>query len=297
MTPQSLNERINRKESVEYLKEVFEAAFRENLEPARSAVSPALLSPFSCVFIEDSNVITLHEKLADDFGGSSGSAGKSALKTDITYEAKQDIIYNILIKNGTDSDQAEAKTILTGLQENDLILRDLGYFTLNMQWSEVLADKSLQDLSYKIELNTRGKIEMSPASNLNSFYRGEIIRILLEQMPKGKVMPEFAIDTPGGVKVPDVVWCSLNFLRIHSLKKSPFTDSPELCVEIVSESDTREEMQEKTQLYFDRGAKEVWLVFLMTGGVKIFSPEGEVGESLFGMKTNEVEKALEDSFI
>ncbi len=138
---------------------------------------------------------------------------------------------------------------------------------------------------------------MSPASNLHSFYHGEIIRILLEQMPKGKVMPEFAVDTPGGVKVPDVVWCSLNFLRIHSLKKSPFTDSPELCVEIVSESNTQEEMLEKTDLYFNKGAKEVWLIFLITGRVKFFSPKGEVKNSLFGMKADEVEKDLKDSFI
>ncbi len=166
-----------------------------------------------------------------------------------------------------------------------------------MQWSEVLADKSLQDLSYKIELNARGKIEMSPASNLHSFYHGEIIRILLEQMPKGKVMPEFAIHTSGGVKVPDVVWCSLNFLRTRSLKESPFADSPELCAEIVSESNPPEEMREKMRLYFDRGAKEVWLVFLTTGRVKFFSPEGEVRESFFGMKADEVERALEDSLV
>ncbi len=168
---------------------------------------------------------------------------------------------------------------------------------ISMQWSEVLADKSLQDLSYKIELNTRGKIEMSPASNLHSFYQGEIIRILLERMPKGKVMPEFAIDTPGGVKVPDVVWCSLNFLMNRSLKKSPFKDSPELCVEIVSESNTHEEMREKTDLYFNKGAKEVWLIFLITGRVKFFSPKGEIKESLFGIKADEVENALKDSFI
>ncbi len=110
-------------------------------------------------------------------------------------------------------------------------------------------------------------------------------------------MPEFAVDTPGGIKVPDVVWCSLNFLRTRSLKKSPFTDSPELCVEIVSESDTREEMREKMQLYFDKGAKEVWPVFLMTGGVNFFSPEGEVGASFFGMKADELEKDLKDSFM
>ena len=31
-----------------------------------------------------------------------------------------------------------------------------------MQWQDVLADKSLQDLPYKIELNEKGNIEMSP---------------------------------------------------------------------------------------------------------------------------------------
>jgi hypothetical protein len=139
MTPRSLNERISRKESVGYLKKVFEAAFRENLEPARSAISHALLSPFGRVFIEDSTAITLNEKSADEFRGSGGSASRSAVKIDITYEVKQDIIQNILIKKRNDSDLSEAETILTGLRENDLILRDLGYFTL----------KSLREISGK----------------------------------------------------------------------------------------------------------------------------------------------------
>ena len=34
-----------------------------------------------------------------------------------------------------------------------------------MTWEEVLADRSLQDLPYKIELNKWGNIEMSPAKN------------------------------------------------------------------------------------------------------------------------------------
>ena len=34
-----------------------------------------------------------------------------------------------------------------------------------MQWQEVIAHPSLQDLPFKIELNEYGKIEMSPASN------------------------------------------------------------------------------------------------------------------------------------
>ncbi len=72
-----------------------------------------------------------------------------------------------------------------------------------MLWSEVLADKSLQDLPYKIELNEWGKIEMSPATNVHSFYQVEIIRILLRK--KGEVRffaPDGEIDQSGfGIKV------------------------------------------------------------------------------------------------
>lgn len=130
MTPQSLNERINKKEAAEYMKKVFGSAFGKNLEPARSEISPDLLSPFGRVFLEDSTQVRLHEKLADDFKGSGGSAGRSALKIDLIYEVKQDILQKILISGGSTNDQSRAGAILPELRKNDLVLRDLGYFSL-----------------------------------------------------------------------------------------------------------------------------------------------------------------------
>jgi Uma2 family endonuclease len=38
-----------------------------------------------------------------------------------------------------------------------------------------------------------------------------------------------------------------------------FPRAPEICVEVLSPSNTRVEIREKTALYFDAGAKEVWL--------------------------------------
>ena len=38
-----------------------------------------------------------------------------------------------------------------------------------MQWRDVLTDPYLRDLSYKIQLNERGKIEISSASNRYGF--------------------------------------------------------------------------------------------------------------------------------
>jgi Uma2 family endonuclease len=35
--------------------------------------------------------------------------------------------------------------------------------------------------------------------------------------------------------------------------------APEICVEIISTGNTKKEMTEKSQLYFEAGAKEVWL--------------------------------------
>ena len=45
-----------------------------------------------------------------------------------------------------------------------------------MQWHEVLADKSLHDLPYKIELNEKGLIIMSPASFIHSLLQGRLTK-------------------------------------------------------------------------------------------------------------------------
>lgn len=43
-----------------------------------------------------------------------------------------------------------------------------------MNWQEVCADKNLQDLPFKIELNHWGQIVMSPTKNKHSVYQGLI---------------------------------------------------------------------------------------------------------------------------
>jgi hypothetical protein len=46
--------------------------------------------------------------------------------------------------------------------------------TRPLTWQDVINDPSLQDLPYKIELNKRGNIEMSPATNLHGLYQVSI---------------------------------------------------------------------------------------------------------------------------
>jgi len=67
------------------------------------------------------------------------------------------------------------------------------------------------------------------------------------------------IVTPGGVKVPDVVGMSPSRRKAMQGTGDPFTQAPEICVEVMSTSNTDAEMQERRALYHEIGAEEVWV--------------------------------------
>ncbi len=128
MSPQALSQRINCNEAVDYLAEVFNQSIQKNLEPLTDKLAVEILAPFNRIFLEDSTQCTLHEKLADTFKGSGGSASKSILKIDLIYELKQNILQEVYITDCKEPDQALAERILESIQENDLTIRDLGYY-------------------------------------------------------------------------------------------------------------------------------------------------------------------------
>jgi Uma2 family endonuclease len=130
-----------------------------------------------------------------------------------------------------------------------------------MQWSEVIANPYLRNLPFKIELNGFGQVLMSPASNTHGMVQSDIGYLFRSKLPKGRVITECSILTRDGVRVADVAWASDEFVARHG-EVTPFPQSPELCVEIVSPSNTRAEIDYKVSLYFAQGAQEVWVVNL-----------------------------------
>ncbi len=149
-----------------------------------------------------------------------------------------------------------------------------------MTWDEVLADPCLQDLPYKIELNQWGQIVMSPARNRHGKFQTRIAYLLQTQKPDGIVVTECAIQTTENVKVPDVAWTS--FVRYDAATEPDelYTDTaPEICVEIVSPSNTLEEQMRKGGLYLQAGAKESWLCNEL-GDVRFFDSSGLIECSL-----------------
>src|SRR5262245_16381929 len=141
------------------------------------------------------------------------------------------------------------------------------------RWDEVLRDPSLRDLPYKIELNAWGKVEMSPASNRHGRLQALIAAELLRQLPGGTAISECSILTKIGIRVPDVVWASAEFIAAFG-EITPFMRAPEICVEIVSPSNVQAEIDGKRSAYFAAGAKEVWIV-AEAGTVRYFDSAGE----------------------
>jgi Uma2 family endonuclease len=147
-----------------------------------------------------------------------------------------------------------------------------------MKWEEVCADRQLQDLPFKIELNKWGQIVMSPVKIKHSFYQGRIQRLLQSLLTTGEVMPECAIETSDGVKVADVVWCSVERFDLIQDRVSA-SIAPEICIEVKSSGNSWEEMEFKQKLYFEAQAIEVWICSEQ-GKITFFDRQGELSKSL-----------------
>lgn len=146
-------------------------------------------------------------------------------------------------------------------------------------WSRALRDPSLRDLPYKIETNEHGQLVMSPQKPGHGLLQGRIVALLVEQVARrGRGAVEFAIETSRGVKLPDVVWISEERLRDVPATAEAAPIAPEICVEVLSYSNTRGEIEEKRRLYFEHGAVEVWTCD-MKGRMRFYDSSGERSSS------------------
>lgn len=147
-----------------------------------------------------------------------------------------------------------------------------------MQWSDVLNDPSLRNLPYKIELDEYGRILMSPASNRHGIQQAKLVKLLAQALQEGEIATECSISTHLGVRVADVVWMSSQFQTKYG-EQTPYPQAPELCIEILSPSNSSREMEEKIRLYLGYGAFEVWIVDA-DGTIALFGAEGKRQQSV-----------------
>ena len=130
---------------------------------------------------------------------------------------------------------------------------------LRRRWIELANDSLVAAIPFKVELNEKGAIEVSPPTVRHGVVQAFIARELARQRPEGTTITECPVETEIGVRVPDVVWASAEFMQHHG-GESALRTAPELCVEVLSPTNTPAEISEKVAAYLAAGAREVWVV-------------------------------------
>jgi Uma2 family endonuclease len=98
----------------------------------------------------------------------------------------------------------------------------------------------------------------------------------------GEVFVEAGIATASGLFVPDVAWASLEFMATHG-DETPFTQAPELCIEVASPSNSMKELNVKVAADLATGGVEAWVVFPQTRRFEFYGQEGRIEQTSFSI--------------
>jgi hypothetical protein len=151
ITKQSINGRFN-EGAVNFVKEVL----KEVLEKELSHVfCDSFLPQFNYVRIKDSTRFNVCDRLSDHFKGSGGGNGvrKASVCIQYEYDIKSGKILDLEITQGTINDATNARLTQANINNRDLVIRDLGYYNL-----EILESFRRNGASFISRLNTTSAI-------------------------------------------------------------------------------------------------------------------------------------------
>src|SRR6266550_2780512 len=117
-------------------------------------------------------------------------------------------------------------------------------------WEQLCADPELARLPYKIETDRFSRILMSPPPAFDhTRFVGKIIRLLNQLLPEGLAVAETPVHTADGIKVTDAAWLAPGREQLEK-GELVLERAPEICIEVLSPSNSSAEMTEKRALYF-----------------------------------------------
>ncbi|MBA3237468.1 MAG: IS4 family transposase, partial [Parachlamydiaceae bacterium] len=134
LSSQALCERINDASSSRLMKGVF-ALLLCKIHEHITISCPKLtlgLEGFRRVLLQDSTVVTLNTKLEEIYKGTrrGNSCIKAQVKIDLIHDLSKGVLIDAKIFRGNEPDQGLAKRVLDYIKTGDLIIRDLGYFSM-----------------------------------------------------------------------------------------------------------------------------------------------------------------------
>ena len=165
VSKQSIDERLN-SSGVEFIKEIVGQALRASAASIAKSPLGRCIPNVSRILVGDSSTLTLHDSLINDFPGASNQHGTTSAQ--FRFQLTIDLLSGQWLQTELDpyrrNDRAAAMDIVkTIVKEGDLIIRDLGYHTIES--FSAIQDKSAYFLS-RLSLSTKiidldgGKIDL-----------------------------------------------------------------------------------------------------------------------------------------
>ena len=167
----------------------------------------------------------------------------------------------------------------------ELIEAPLSTEELGMRYREMCDDMRFSNIPGKIELDVWGRVVMTPASTYHSRIQGRVCQKL--SVLGGDTLVEPGIATHMGLFVPDIAWASAEFMSEHG-GETPLTRAPELCIEVVSPSNSVKELEEKRTAYLSTGAQEVWIVYPRSKRCEVYGQQGVMVRSAYAVDLMDV---------
>jgi Uma2 family endonuclease len=163
----------------------------------------------------------------------------------------------------------------------DVITKPLTQAELSARYQELLLDARYSNIPGRLELNAWGQIIMTPPADVWHYrVAARLARMLMASLG-GEAFQEGAIAIEGGgTPVADVVWCSGAFLAAHGSEKI-LQRAPEICIEVLSRSNSTKEIDDKRRYHLVAGAVEVWIVDPEGQSISVYGQEGPRAKSVY----------------
>ena len=152
---------------------------------------------------------------------------------------------------------------------------------LASRYRAMCEDPVYEKVPGKVELDRWGRILMTPAAYYHGVLQGRLVR-LLQVALGGEASVEAPVVTSAGLFVADVAWASAEFASRHG-GDNPLTRAPEICIEVVSPSNSVNEMREKIDAFLAAGAHEVWIVYPQSKRCELHERAGRVPQSRYAV--------------
>jgi len=135
VSKQAIDQRTAGPRHVKFAFSVLQSSLLEQLSKTElQAEESAMLTPFNRLVVQDSSCIKLPRCLWTLYEGSHSKTGKktASARIQLTADLKKDEVLALELKGYRDNDQSYSDAVCEMLQAKDLVLRDQGYFVLDV---------------------------------------------------------------------------------------------------------------------------------------------------------------------